>query len=1060
MEDAYLPAKSRNRPQTLVSISQFHASVAISVLLLTNSWLLAANGPENNQVLNLEIGETELVTKFDSPVVVPVTIQNLSTDTISGTVVIGGPTGGIYPLSEPSQEFSLEAGESLTTAFSVAFDTSCSNGLYPIHSFVDLSNGRDLRKRAATLLETDFADSEPWAGRNPEVAEFQDRRSRSPVDAFLKLQRIKTLADFIRETKDLNHHQAFRLGADLDSFAVLVLPGKNGLLDGLISFIGPNQELSFQGLTLGVETPVGVDGEPQIQVDEFISTQVENGIDVMHRLRIGDFATEVVVQLRLLEGGVKLRAVSPDPVSRFGVGKANRKPTTLTAGLGYHFNAPGDWTLGKDSPLLSASHAGFDFENGISLMQASSSPLEQIEISPSQNLARIIAPGSGWLYLIPSEESVFDAAAKYRELGEWEAAPGVPNFAGRFVIDSSQTHFADLADRVEELRRYGINRSALVVRNWQQHGPMERSPDVWPPNDDLGSLTDLQILAKTCRECEILFGLEDTYAAIDPLSKEFDYESVAFQANGSPTALNANPGGNPTFALRPDQIEPYLSRNLKLIRYYLTPTLFVIDGSESGRSPYFDREGNRYNQAYSQEIWRQTVSYVQGYLGPTSASVAKGGGDWLVGAADGTGFEVRASDLPGPAQRVPWFSIVHHDRLPVYEMGADLDSGSGEALLREVTEGSLPMADDQAWGHSMIRKAWLMQPVAEALAGSAVNRVSRLEDDPRRMRCLWGENGLLWINASNEGWRVSGREVAPGGFYLSSGETEVSVELRNGVYCEQSISPAGWYVNARPRHWSALHIQPSLKNVSVAEGNALIRLGWTCEETFPPETELLLQIHDSENPEVIWAEEVLQPSEPVSSWIGQKEMEVPLDLTLIPGVRAVVSLTARTPNGRPIKMLAQTLDVGRYAGFSARLGQISLGFDGNGELAGIEALPSDPAGLESVEQINSSLRPIDFGWTTTNGAFRLTQAADGLVMMPLPDCPPFEATLNLGALKIDPNRVLGVVSREVYSAGWKLSQPELAEGILTIRHDPKNFSYSILLRSETDRAGDEISLLD
>ena len=52
--------------------------------------------------------------------------------------------------------------------------------------------------------------------------------------------------------------------------------------------------------------------------------------------------------------------------------------------------------------------------------------------------------------------------------------------------------------------------------------------------------------------------IEDTYAAIDPLSKEFDYESVAFQANGSPTALNANPGGNPTFALRPDQNLPRL----------------------------------------------------------------------------------------------------------------------------------------------------------------------------------------------------------------------------------------------------------------------------------------------------------------------------------------------------------------------------------------------------------------------------------------------------------------------------------------------------------------------
>ncbi|MEM1296409.1 MAG: DUF5696 domain-containing protein, partial [Verrucomicrobiota bacterium] len=912
----------------------------------------------------MEIGKTEVVTKFDTPVLIPVIIENLSNDAISGTVTIGGPTSGIYPLAEPSQEFTLDAGASVTTTFPVAFDSTCSNAWYPIHCFVELSSGRDFRKQTASLLKTEFADAEPWAGRNPEIVEFQDQRQRNPIGAFLTTQRINTLAEFIRETVDLNHHQAFRLGNDLDSFAVLLLPGKNGLLDGMISFIGPNRELSFQGIQLGIETPIGVDAGAPIEVDEFHSTTVENGIDVAHRIRIDDFATNVTIEVRMLAGGIKLRALSPDSISQFGLGKASRKPIGLTAGLGYRFQDLGTWTLGKDSPLLAASHVGFEFENGMSLLQASSAPLELIEVSPEQSLARIATRGDTWLTLIPSEVSVFDAAARYRAFDVREPAPGVRNVAGRLMINSSQTHFADLADRVKELQRYGVDNAALVVRNWQKHGPGKRLPDVWPPNEELGDLTDLQILAKQCRENQMMWGLEDSYSSIDPLSKEFDYSSVAFGPEGTPAQLRSKPGDDISFAMRPDRVEPYLSRNLKLIRYYLTPTLFVMNGADSVREPFFDRHGKRYNGSFSEQTWRQTISYVQSYLGPTSASITKGGGDWLVGSADGAGFDILSDDLPGPAQRVPWFSLVHHDRLPVYEIQShsELDSGAGVTLLGEVTEGRLPVVDDRSWGHGMVRKAWLMQPVAEELAYSTVKRVSLLEEDARRMRCLWGENGLLWINASNEGWRVSGREVAPGGFLLRSDNVSASIELRDGVYCEQNTSPLGWYVNARPRHWSLLRIQPSLAEVSVADGQALITLAWKCEETFPPDTELLVQIHNPDNPAVVWQEEVLAPSEATSTWIGQKQVQIPMNLASLPSVRAELSVVARLPNGRPLQMLAKPLKAGRYGHFAAHLGSVSLGFDGNGQLAGIEATPTEWKGLDpdTANQVNVSLRPIDF----------------------------------------------------------------------------------------------------
>ncbi len=996
-------------------------------------------------VIEIEIGQPDPITKYDAPVAVPVTVRNVSPDPISGEIVIGGPTSGIYPLANPLQVFSLEPGASFTTTFPVAFDTTCLNGWYPIHAFVSLTSGRDLREQAVGILRTEFADADPWAGEAPSVTAFEPAPKTNPIREVLKGQRIAALADFIRETPALDSKQAFRLGSGQDAFALLTLPGQNGLFDGIFSLIGPSTELQFRGLKLDLETPSGVGETEPLVVDGFEVDPLDDGLDVTHQIRIGDFWTEVVVQIRTLENGLKLRALSPDRISSFGLGPADQKPVALTAGLGFRFEELGDWVLNSDSPLLAVSHVGFDFSNGLKLVQASTAPLKTIEVSPDERLGRITLPGSDWLYLIPSEESVFEAAAGFRGYEERSTGLGVRNLAGRHWIDVSTPHFGDLADRILELRRYGVTKSALLVRNWQKYNPNSRFPDIWPPNEALGSLMELQIVAKHCRESEMLWGLEDAYGFIDPRASEFSYDAVAFQADGAPKTEGAAGTETLKFSFRPDRIEPHLAHNLKRIRYYLTPTLASVKGAESGLDEFFDRDGKRFPAARAQEAWKKTMAYVQNYLGPNSASVTQGGGDWLLGTTDGAGFEVRETDFPGSFRRVPWFSIVHHERLPIYELRPEKDPGDPLILLTEAMGGRLPVTDDRCWGHAMVRKDWLMQPIVEALAHDHIERVSMLQANPGRIRCLWGKNGLVWINGSDEAWEVSDRVIAPNGFFVRAEDVEASIELRDGVVCEQVISPITRYANARPRHWSMLRIRPQLKEVRVNAGQASVVLDWNCEETFPHDVKLMVQVSDPEAPHTIWSEAIIEPAEAPTNWIGALETETPLELAGIPGVRASLSVVAIAPNGRPLRLLGESMTAGRYAGMATTIGQISLGFGGGGQFSSAEVIPTKPIALETLSLINESLKPVDFGWTTTNGAFRLTQGRDGLVVTPLPDCPPFELSLDLEALLIEPDQVQGVVSREVFTAKWQLQAPILDENELTIRHDPRNFSYTILL---------------
>ena len=145
---------------------------------------------------------------------------------------------------------------------------------------------------------------------------------------------------------------------------------------------------------------------------------------------------------------------------------------------------------------------------------------------------------------------------------------------------------------------------------------------------------------------------------------------------------------------------------------------------------------------------------------------------------------------------------------------------------------------------------------------------------------------------------------------------------------------------------------------------------------------------------------------------------------------------------------ANGLDRGRYSGFGVDAGVLrrdakEVLFEHRPEIN------SQPGGM----QLASRARVIDFGFAQTDGGFRLQRADDGFRLTPLPDSSEFTATLNLEDLGLEPTqRIAAVVARDQDSTEWWTHPHEKTETTLTIKHDPKVFTYGLLVKTSRPSA--------
>jgi len=600
---------------------------------------------------------------------------------------------------------------------------------------------------------------------------------------------------------------------------VAVILGRRGFADTVIAIGNKEQCVVFDGIRIEVlnhaveEGTYGI-GVPQVQASG------NNSLSVRLPLRVAGEELDLNVEFRADKGGLRIKATCPKRITDFAMGPADQKAPRVYYGHGYCIVEPEAFRASFGGHNLSTSHVGFDFEGGLSLLMACDNPPDYLEVDPSQKLYSLHTHLDATMTLVPSADGAFDCARKYRPLFDKQASSGFKRKAGRFVFDIWGGRYAEIAETMKRMVAYGLTDSLLTVHVWQRWGYDYRLPDIYPPQPQLGTVEDMQQIAKVCADHGIPWGLHDNYIDFYPDAAEYSYDHICFTEQGEPIRAWLNEGRQAqSYRWRPDHIMPFVQRNLEMIRPDLKPTHYFIDVFTSLPCfDFYDKQGMYHSMLETRKCWGESFAWIRDYLGDDAPMTSEAGHDQLIGYLDGSDCQhLQLTPTAGSFciklacrdwQRVPWFDAVLHDKFSLhgvgyssrYQGGRDRrDNGieSDDYISAEILEGHALMIDRQAFGRGAVRKYWLAQDFVRSIALDEIADVEFAGGDIHRQIIRWASVAIVYVNRGAEDWHVAGKVLPQYGYFAKSGEIESSIERIGGIIVEQSRAPSRCYFNAR-----------------------------------------------------------------------------------------------------------------------------------------------------------------------------------------------------------------------------------------------------------------------
>jgi hypothetical protein len=363
--------------------------------------------------------------------------------------------------------------------------------------------------------------------------------------------------------------------------------------------------------------------------------------------------------------------------------------------------------------------------------------------------------------------------------------------------------------------------SLLTVHVWQRWGYDYRLPDIYPPLPSLGTVEDMQQIAKVCAEHDIPWGLHDNYIDIYPDAADYSYDHICFTEQGEPIKAWINEGRDAqSYRWRPDHIMPFVKRNLKLIKPNLKPTHYFIDVFTALPCfDFYDRYGNFHSMLETRKSWGETFAWIRDYLGDNAPTTSEAGHDQLIGYLDGSDCQhMTLSPEKGwphirisckDWERVPWFDAVLHDKFSLHGVGypsryklkqAESDQRileSDDYISAEILEGHALMADRRAFGRGAVRKYWLAQDFIRSIALDTIEDVQFVDGDIHKQLIKWKSGAQVFVNRDDNDWQVAGKILPQYGYFAKNGQIESSIEKIQGIIVEQSSAPSRCYFNAR-----------------------------------------------------------------------------------------------------------------------------------------------------------------------------------------------------------------------------------------------------------------------
>ena len=856
-------------------------------------------------------------------------------------------------------------------------------------------------------------------------------------------------------------------------YHVSVVPGSRGLLDAAVFVEFGQNRLMFRGFSATVLGDSLEKADAVSTLEEVAELPSNEGYRVRHTFSSWAGGFDLVGELRVV--GSALRACftlanEPEPkpwhvvyLEDVAAGPWNAVARRVYGGPGNVIEDPEAFVLGYDGHRLATSFVGFDFDNGMSMIQAVDVPPNHLEVTPGARRYTLHTPHTQVITFIPCA-NVWEGAEVWRAINGLEAAGGVKQTAGRFVFDLWGGHYGPSADQLERAFRYGLTDSMVVWHNWQRWGYDYRLPDIYPPNPSIGSLEEFQRLAQVCKDHGVVFAPHDNYIDFYPDAEGYSYNHIAFTPDRAPVRAWLNRGREAqSYRWRADAVQPFLERNLALVREYIAPTGYFIDVWSSIRPyDYWTHDGSFFDRVYTRTRWGEYFAWIRDYLGGNAPTISESGHDQLIGWLDGAQTNhLRVDPSPpgetwlvwrlncGDAERVPWFDAAHHDRFILHGAGygsrysGGLDGRlhgiySDDYICTEVLTGH-PAMVPAPFGRDVVRKYWLQHEPMRALALRVIDNVEFVNDDIHRQHVRWDSGGGVWVNRGQDDWAVQGRVLPDYGFYAripgEVGLVEAAIERRDGVIVEWCRAPGYLYVNARPHVTDRLPVRVALDAFRcVGERTCELTFRWQADTPLPEDCRVFVHCVDAGGKIAFQGDH--DPLTPTSQWRGA-----------VLSTTSIEAPDSARPGG------AYDLRVGLYSAAAGQRFSIEGPADGEQRIRlgtvtlledGVTWTPLEEQEDAYLARINVEGKAVDFDGVTTDGACRITREDDVVMVTPLPNGPAFNVALDWPALKWD--RPSPRYAQAIAEDGSELERMplECRDGLVVLRCEPEVFAYRLM----------------
>ncbi len=798
-------------------------------------------------------------------------------------------------------------------------------------------------------------------------------------------------------------------------YAVAVTPGQRGLLDGEIRMKNGDKQLVYKGLHVRVLGDNLGDAAGPTELLQATAESADGGLRYRHKMRHGEVVYDLVIEWRMAPDNAGAQAqvrLENTPASRpwfdvhiedVALGATETMPRDVYAGVGNVLRDPQDFSLGYDSHQLATAYVGFDFGNGISLVQSVNVPPTRLEFNHGRKSYTLHAGGEQIMSLIPCA-NVWDGVGNYAEkIDTRKAAPGVEKLRGKIVLDLWGGRYAETAQALKKtFAEVGGNNCVVVWHNWQRWGYDYRLPDIFPPAPECGTEAEFKELADTCKEAGAIFAPHDNYIDLYPDATGFTYKNVLFWQGGEPVRAWLNEGrGAQAYRWSTDAFWPYMEKNLGLLKNFCAPTGYFVDvWSSIGPYDAWTWDGKYQPATHTRDAWGKAFTTIRDTL-DGAPTISEGGHDQLIGSLDGSQCNHLRVDPNPPkggdsgfvwrikcadAERVPWFDAAYHDRFSAHGAGYDpryragLDPRlhgiySDDYICTEVMDGHPPMTSE-ATGWDVLRKGYLFAGMnGEDARRGRVKRVEFADGDLHRQHVAWTGNGGYdtWVNRGEQDWTISvnGRDIVlPQYGFLSThgkGVPLAGITRNDGVIVEWSESGGdayeeyGRYYNARPPMGVAAVMRVQVESLGPDTGRTVsATLRW--ERTIPATTDWRPFVHFVDESGKIAFQADHAFATPASQWTGPvtTQFAAKIPETAAVGTKYELRVGVWEPGGARGGM-AGTTDGERRT----RLGTVTV------TETGFDWIPIEQKTDPYLTRLNMEGKMVDFGRVKTNGAVLL-----------------------------------------------------------------------------------------